>query len=271
MNPAFLPKIEIITDKVQPPPLGRKRRITVLLPYDYDWHPEKRYPVLYLQDGQNLLDNRSPFGNWHVDQRLAEMAEQGMHELIVVAIDHAEKDRVREFSPPSVTRFGTSFGKQYAEFITKELKPIVDATFRTLPSRQHTGIGGSSMGGLISIYAGFMYPEVYGKLLIFSPSLWVAPKIYFEAMKFYNPFATKIYIYAGGEESDSMLPNVQRLISLLKHRGLDGSKIDFKLSVDPHGQHNEARWGQEFPKAVAWLFFEEKASSIESEKSVEHT
>ncbi len=270
MNPAYLPKIHIISDQVKPPPLGRQRRIAVLLPYDYD-QSDKHYPVLYLQDGQNLLDNRSPFGNWHVDQRLAEMAEKGMHELIVVAIDHAEKDRVREFSPPDVNRFGTSFGRQYAQFITKELKPFVDANFRTLPQRMHTGIGGSSMGGLISIYCGFMYPEVYGKLLIFSPALWVAPKIYFQAMKFYNPFATKIYIYAGGKESESMLPNVNRLINMLKHRGLDGSKIEFKLSMDPEGQHTEAKWGEEFPKAVEWLFFEDKATLNTDEKSAHHT
>lgn len=269
MNPKYRPKIIDISEQVKPPPLGRQRRIAVLVPYDYEVSG-KRYPVLYLQDGQNLLDNRSPFGNWHVDEQLARMAERGTHEIIVVAIDHAEKDRVREFSPPDVTRFGSSFGKQYAQFITKELKSYVDAHFRTLPQRQYTGIGGSSMGGLISIYSGLMYPEVYGKLLIFSPALWVAPKIYFQALRFKSPFHTKIYIYAGGKESETMIPNVQRFLNALKRSGHDSNKIEFKLSIDPEGQHNEARWGEEFPKAVEWLFFEDKIEALSDEKSMEH-
>jgi predicted alpha/beta superfamily hydrolase len=256
MNHHRLPKIQVISDKVKAPPLGRQRRIAVLLPYDYDYSG-KHYPVLYLQDGQNLLENRSPYGNWHVDHRLSDMAEYGMNEIIVVAIDHAEEDRIREFSPPEVNKFGLSFGKQYARFITETLKSFVDENFRTLPERQHTGIGGSSMGGLISIYCGFLYPKVYGKMMIFSPSLWIAPKIYFHAIDFFNPFQTKIYLYGGGREGANMVPNIQRLKSALQRRGLDGSKIEFKLSIDPEGEHNEGRWGEEFPKAVEWLYFED--------------
>ena len=255
MNPSFLPKIKIITDEIEPPPLGSERRIAVMLPHDYD-QSRKRYPVLYLQDGQNLFEFRSPFGNWHVDRRMAELAEAGMGDLIVVAIDHAEEERIQEFSPPGVTTFGTSFGKEYARFMAEELKPYVDQNFRTRPDRQHTGIGGSSMGGLISIYSGFIYPEVYGKMMIFSPSLWLTPKIYFQAINFFNPFSTKIYLYAGGKESKTMVPNVQRLKSALQRKGLDGSKIEFRLSIDPEGGHDEASWGEEFPKAVKWLFFE---------------
>ncbi|MEY3368097.1 MAG: hypothetical protein RI973_1252 [Bacteroidota bacterium] len=253
MNPAYLPKIEVISDKVKAPPLGQHRRIAALLPHDYD-RSGKHYPVLYLQDGQNLLEYRSPFGNWHVDHRLAEMAEKGQGDLIVIAIDHAEQDRVREFSPPEVTRFGVSQGRQYANYMVDELKPYVDRHFRTLPDRQNTGIGGSSMGGLISIYSAFIFPEVFGKMMVFSPSLWLTPKIYFQAIDFFNPFDTKIYLYAGGKESDTMIPNVQRLRSALQRKGLDGSKIEFHLSIDPEGEHNEAKWGTEFPKAVAWLF-----------------
>ncbi len=255
MKPDYMPRIEVISDKVKAPPLGRKRRIAVLLPHDYD-ETEKRYPVIYLQDGQNLLDYRSPYGNWHIDHRLAEMAQEGIGDVIVVAIDHADKDRIREFSPPEVTKFGVSVGRQYAAYMVDELKPYVDKHFRTLPDRAHTGIGGSSMGGLISIYSGFLHPEVFGRLMIFSPSLWLTPKIYFQAINFFNPFHTKIYLYAGGNEGTSMIPNVQRLKAALHRRGLDGSKIEFNLSIDPDGEHNEARWGEEFPKAVRWLFFD---------------
>lgn len=254
MNPAFLPKIQVISDKVKAPPLGRKRRIAALLPHDYD-KTDKRYPVLYLQDGQNLLEYRSPYGNWHVDHRLAEMSELGEGDIIVIAIDHAEEERIREFSPPEVTKFGVSAGRQYAQYMAEELKPYVDKNFRTLPGRQFTGVGGSSMGGLISIYCGFIYPEIFGKIMVFSPSLWLTPKIYFHAINFFNPFQTKIYLYAGGKEGASMIPNVQRLKAALQRRGLDGSKIQFNLSIDPEGEHNEGKWGEEFPKAVEWLFF----------------
>ncbi|MBI5917139.1 MAG: alpha/beta hydrolase, partial [Bacteroidetes bacterium] len=244
-----MPKIQIISGKVKAPPLGRKRRIAALLPHDYH-ETKKRYPVLYLQDGQNLFENRSPFGNWHVDQRLALMAEHGIGDIIVIAIDHAEADRIREFSPPEVTKFGISQGKQFAQYMAEVLKPFVDANFRTLPERQHTGIGGSSMGGLISVYCGFIYPEVFCKMMIFSPSLWLTPKIYFHAINFFNPFQTKIYLYAGGNEGASMVPNIQRLKAALQRRGLDGSKIEFNISIDPEGGHNEGKWGEEFPKAV---------------------
>jgi predicted alpha/beta superfamily hydrolase len=254
MKPELLPKIVVISDKVEAPPLGRKRRIAALLPHDYD-QTDKRYPVIYLQDGQNLLEYRSPFGNWHVDHRLAEMAEQGKGGVIVIAIDHAEEDRIREFSPPEVTKFGVSVGRQYAAYMVEVLKPYVDQHFRTLPGRSHTGIGGSSMGGLISIFSGFIYPEVFGKMMIFSPSLWLTPKIYFQAINFFNPFQTKIYLYAGGNEGANMIPNVQRLKAALQRKGLDGSKIEFQLSIDPEGEHNEAKWSEEFPKAVEWLFF----------------
>ncbi|MFQ5447445.1 MAG: carbohydrate esterase, partial [Saprospiraceae bacterium] len=110
---------------------------------------------------------------------------------------------------------------------------------------------------LISIYCGFIYPEVFGEMMIFSPALWVAPKIYFRAIKFFNPYQTKIYLYAGGRESENMIPNVQRLQAALQRKGLDGSKIEFNLSINPGGEHNEARWGEEFPKAVEWLYFGE--------------
>lgn len=254
MKSEFSPIIKVISQEVEPPPLGEKRRIAVLLPHDYD-KTRKRYPVLYLQDGQNLLEHRSPFGNWHVDQQMEKMARNGMGDLIVVAIDHAEEERIREFSPPEVTKFGVSFGKQYARFMAEELKPYVDQHFRTRPDRQNTGIGGSSMGALISIYSGFIYPEVYGKMMIFSPSLWLTPKIYFRAINFVNPFYTKIYLYAGGKESETMIPNVQRLKAALQSKGLESAKIEFKVSIDPEGNHGESRWGEEFPKAAEWLFF----------------
>lgn len=249
---AYLPKIELLSEDFDIPDLIKTRRIAALLPHNYG-QTDKRYPVLYLQDGQNLFDDYAPFGSWGVDKKLALMAEQGFGDIIIVAIDHAEKDRISEFTPSYHTRLGSGDGKKYVRFLADRLKPYVDRHFRTLPEREHTGIGGSSMGGLISIYAGLMYPEVYGKLMIFSPSLWVAPKIHFHFMNFYDPHDMQVYVYAGEGESENMVPNIRRFMGAFEENNKNAFR--FELSLDPKGAHNEARWGQEFPKAIEWLFF----------------
>ncbi|NUO02954.1 MAG: hypothetical protein HUU01_20285 [Saprospiraceae bacterium] len=249
----LLPKIRIISESFQIPQLIKTRRIAALLPHDYD-HTNRRYPVLYLQDGQNLFDDYAPFGSWGVDKKLAELAEKGLGNVIVIAIDHASEARIAEFTPSYPTRLGIGEGKKYARFLKETLKPYVDANFRTLPDREHTGIGGSSMGGLISIYAGLMFPEVYSKLMIFSPSLWVAPNIHFHSGNLKTSYGTKIYLYGGGAESAGMAPSLKRIKETLEQQG-QGSNMDIRLVIDPRGRHNEARWGKEFPRAIKWLFF----------------
>jgi predicted alpha/beta superfamily hydrolase len=255
-NPSYLPKIKVIDANFYMPQLKKTRKISVLLPYNYEKNPQKRYPVLYLQDGQNLFDPQSPYGNWAIDQKLAVLAEKGIGDVIIVAIDHAGNERVNEFLPIKNTKVAAaSDGKKYVRFIADTLKTFVDAEYRTIPDRLHTGIGGSSMGGLISIYAGLMYPSVFGRLMIFSPSLWVTQNAPFENITFKTPLPTKIYAYAGGREGISMIPNVKRFRDNLKNQGLKDSDVNFKLVIDPQGSHSEMRWGQEFPKAVEWMFF----------------
>lgn len=252
-QPDLLPKIEVLTEEFDMPVSIKTRRIAVLLPHDYE-QSDKKYPVLYLQDGQNLFDKYAPFGSWEVDKKLAILKEKGIGDIIVVSIDHAEKERIVEFTPSHDTPLGVGLGKKYVRFLADRLKPFIDKTYRTLTDREHTGIGGSSMGGLISVYAGLMYPEVYGKLMIFSPAFWVSPNIPFEVFSVYNPQDMKIYLYAGGNESKNMIPNVQKFKSDFE-KAVQGANIDFQLEIDMNGRHNEARWGREFPKAVEWMFF----------------
>ena len=255
-NPAFMPKIEIVDAAFFIPQLKKTRRVVALLPYDYHVQPEKRYPVLYLHDAQNLFDDKAPFGNWGIDKKLAILAEKGMGDIIIIAIDHGGAERVGEFLPPVNNRkLGKSTGRKYVRFIVQTLKKYIDGLFRTLPDRLHTGIGGSSMGGLITIYAALMYPSVFGRLMIFSPSLWAMQNVPFNTIHFLQPNPTKIYAYAGGMEGSSMLPNIEHFQQSLKNQGFDETKVQFKKSIDPHGLHNERRWGEEFPKAVEWLFF----------------
>lgn len=253
-DPGLLPEIRIISEHFEIPQLIRTRRITALLPHDYE-QSDRRYPVLYLQDGQNLFDEYAPYGNWALDKKLAQLAEKDMADVIIIAIDHARENRIVEFTPSAKTKLGAGEGKKYVRFLADTLKPFVDKHFRTIPDRTHTGIGGSSMGGLISIYAGLMYPEVFGKLLIFSPSLWVAPNIHFHAIHLEESYDMKIYIYGGEGESANMVPNIRKFKQALEESG-SAANIQFKLSVDPQGEHNEERWGEEFPQALEWLFFD---------------
>lgn len=256
---AYLPQIRIISEAFEIPQLIKTRRIAALLPHDYETSG-KHYPVLYLQDGQNLFDDYAPFGSWGVDKKLAVMAERGIHELIIIAIDHAEEERIEEFTPSYRTRLGVGQGKKYVSFLADTLKPYVDSHFRTLPDRENTGIGGSSMGGLISIYAGLMYPQVYSKLMIFSPSLWVAPNIHFHAIQFQEVMRTKVYLYGGGGEGANVVPNIQKLKAALEKQGQDG-RMQFELAIDPKGEHNEKRWGEEFPRAIEWLYYDTKTEN----------
>jgi len=250
----FKPIVQVISDEFNIPQLNRKRRIAAILPNDY-FTSNKRYPVLYLQDGQNLYNDYAPFGTWGVDKSMTKLAEEGKGDVIIIAIDHGGVDRIEEFNPFPTKKLSNSQGRNYVNFLKDTLKPYVDSHFRTLPDRENTAIGGSSMGGLITIYSGFRYPETFGKLMVFSPSLWVNPNIHFESMNFYKLFKSKIYLYAGAREGASMIPLINHFKESLHRKGLNEHIIKIKTAIDPRGQHNEYRWGIEFPKAIKWLFF----------------
>ncbi|SDK21625.1 Predicted hydrolase of the alpha/beta superfamily [Flavobacterium noncentrifugens] len=255
-KPNFLPQIHLISDEFEMPQLNKKRKIWALLPYDYDSSDES-YPVLYLQDAQNLFNEQAKYGNWEIDKKLAVMSEYNIGKIIVIAVEHAEKDRIKEYNVGK-TVLGVGQGKKYIRFITDTLKPFVDKKFRTKKEREFTGIGGSSMGGLVSIYSGLMYPEVYGKLMIFSPSLWVVPKMNFTGVEFDEPADTKIYLYAGGDESETMIEHVKRFKKNMIKSEFIADKMKIKLSINMEGKHSETYWSDEFPKAIEWLFFNTK-------------
>lgn len=250
----FTPLKQLIEEAFVIPQLGKTRRIWALLPHDYATS-EKRYPVLYLQDAQNLFDNKGPFGNWEIDRHMAEMAKAGKGDFIVIAIDHGGKERIKEYSPYRHRSFGSGEGKKYAAFIIDTLKPYVDKTFRTLPEREYTGIGGSSMGGLISAYIGIKYPEHFSRLMIFSPSFWYSDKIYFDAFNYQYTLPTKIFIYAGEKESPFMTRHIHRFKRAIRSGNFVSTVTRFKIKINPDGQHQEHFWGEEFQEAVEWLFF----------------
>jgi len=251
------PIIEELNQTFHFPQNGRKRGIYVMLPHNYYTNTQRRYPVLYMHDAQNLY-GYGPFGSWHIDKSLEHLTSAGLGDIIIVAIEHAAEFRIEEFMPYKHKDISGQAGKTYSEFVSTELKQTIDRQYRTLPDRKHTGMGGSSLGGLITIYAGIMFPHIFSKLLIFSPSLWAAPRIYFDAAKYLSPCVSDIYLYAGGAESKFMVPNTTRFKETLESQGQKSQGLTFKLSIDPSGQHNEARWAKEFPLALKWLFFRDK-------------
>jgi predicted alpha/beta superfamily hydrolase len=252
---SFLPQVLLISDEFEIPQLNKTRKIWALLPHDYDSSTES-YPVMYLQDAQNLFNEDAPYGNWEIDKKLAVMAEYKIGKIIIIAIEHAEKERIKEYNVGN-TVLGKGQGKKYIRFVTETLKPFVDSNFRTKKEREFTGIGGSSMGGLISVFSGLMYPEIYGKLMIFSPSLWVVPKLIIDSDN-ENTDDTKIYLYAGGDESETMIEHVKTFKQNMIASEFVKDKMKINLSINMQGKHSERYWSDEFPKAIEWLFFNSK-------------
>jgi len=251
----YSPIIEVIEEEYEIPQLNRKRRISALLPSDY-YQTDKSYPVLYLKDGQNLFDDHAPFGNWAIDRSLARLAEQGLNNVIVIAIDHGGNDRITEYLPYFNKKVGNGEGERYLQFMQDTLIPYVNKKYRTRPERENTGIGGSSMGGLISLFAGLNYQHLFSRLMVFSPSLWIAPRIFQQAANFDPQLPINVYIYAGGKESANHIPNVTRFKNILLGGHKNFSNIRLHVSLNPEGTHSERYWREEFPKALKWLYYE---------------
>jgi len=232
--------------------LDRQRTVRIYLPPGYE-KTHQRYPVLYMHDAQNLFDDTTAFsGEWNVDEALDTLAKSRGLKLIVVGIDNDGEHRLHELSAWDDPKYGKSEGKQYTAFIVEVLKPYIDAHYRSKPDRINTAIMGSSLGGLISHYAIFQYPEVFGKAGIFSPSYWYAPEVFDFSAARPLPTDAKVYFYAGGKEGDEMLPQFNRMIALLQQPAQHN--VTFFVKINPVAQHNEAAWRAEFPLAVSWLF-----------------
>jgi len=233
------------------PGLGRERLVRLYLPPSYASAPGRRYPVIYMHDGQNLFDAATAYaGEWGVDETLNELARSEGFEAIVVGIDNGSERRMNELAPYAHPRIGAAEGAQYLSFVVDVLKPLIDRRYRSLPGREHTAIMGSSMGGLISHYAIQRYPDVFSKAGLFSPSYWVAPALFDDvAARALAPDA-RLYLYVGGREGD-MVADARRMHETLLRRNPPQA---LTLHVAPEAEHNEAAWRAEFARALRWLF-----------------
>ena len=231
--------------------LGSIRRLRVYLPPDYA-KGERRYPVLYMFDGQNLFDDATSYaGEWGVDESMDALAREEKFSAIVIGIDHGNEQRFNELIPYWNVRFLPNWGAVFADDVVQVIKPFVDANYRTLPDRAHTAILGSSLGGLEADYAIHRYPEVFGKAGVFSPSYWVSDEPFDQAQRTALPLDSRVYLYMGGKEGEDSVANVERMAQLLRvHGGADAVAVQ----VVAEAEHNERAWRVAFPVAVRWLF-----------------
>ncbi|MFN0203125.1 MAG: alpha/beta hydrolase-fold protein [Bacteroidia bacterium] len=265
-NHTIVGSVHILQTEFLMPQLGRKRRIWVYLPPDYELNLAKRYPVLYMHDGQNLFDNVfSAFGEWGIDEAMQTLFAAGYSPAIVVGIDNGGADRINEYAAWKHPTHGGGEGEKYMQFIIQTLKPHIDASYRTFSDRENTGLMGSSMGGLISMYGGIAHQEIFGKLGIFSPSFWFTPDCYHQIKETGKKANMKFYFMCGGQESQAMVGDVERMMDTLLSVGF--SKEEIHKKVIPNGQHSEWLWRQEYPEAYQWLFggsIENQAHHVEN-------
>ena len=230
------------------PELNVQKKIWVYLPKDYATS-NKKYPVIYMHDAQNLFDKKTSFvGEWEVDETLNAMDAN----LIVIGIEHGNEKRLDELTPFKNEKYGGGNGDNYLNFIIKTLKPKIDSLYRTKANAKNTAIFGSSLGGLLSFYAVIKHPEVFGKAVVFSPSFWFSEEIY-TLMKNAEKTKAQIFFLAGDKESETMVADLKKMVTLLDRNRCECLKFN-KSVIVKGGEHNEKLWRENFAEAVKWLF-----------------
>ncbi len=273
---------KIETFNVTIPYTGLQRRVWVYLPSEYALN-EERYPVLYMHDGQNLFEESTSYCGviWDAHTAVERAMVKGLTDgVIIVAMDNAASEneetvgRMDEYSPwvntevkdsllaGIITRDAGGYGDQYAKFIVEKLKPIIDEKYRTLPDRDNTGIAGSSMGAIISLYTALEYEDVFSKVGVLSPATWFCEKDLMKLIKEHAPdIPIKWYVDVGTNEtsnesiegfSDLYVKGAMEIYESLLHVGVKEENL--KLVVDEGAYHNEDAWARRFPDAFEWLF-----------------
>jgi predicted alpha/beta superfamily hydrolase len=240
--------VQIIATAFYMPQLDRYRRIWIYLPASYA-HSKKNYPVLWMHDGQNVFEDSSSFsGEWGVDEALDTLGPK-YGEMIVVAVDHGGEKRFNEYSPYGAEKFGKGEGDAYVDFLVKTLKPYIEKHYRTIKKASGNYIAGSSMGGIISLYAILKYPDQFGGAGILSPAFWITPGIKDDVRKYGSKVKGKLYFYAGKMESETMVQDMLAVFDEMQKC----SKAKMKSVIRDDGKHNESTWRKEFPLFYKWI------------------
>jgi|SRR5690554_1206405 len=226
--------------------LDNKRDIIIWFPPSYKENSRKRYPVLYMHDGQNIMDPKTSFAgvDWRVDETVTSLIkEKTIKEIIVVGI-YNTKDRMEEYS-------NSIKGNKYIQFIIDELKPFIDANYRTLSSRENTAVMGSSMGGLISFYLVWNFPDVFSKAGCLSSSFYFDDEHAIKMVKNYSGPKKNIKIYLDHGE-DGIIGNQRMFCALTKKGFMIGKDIDYYYA--PGAVHNEEAWAERLERPLRFLF-----------------
>ena len=243
--------------------------LRVLVPANYfsPHNAHRSYPVLYLQDGQNLFDEASsPQGEWHVDETVEHLVGGfKIPPMFVVGIDNAGDARSSEYLPypdPLNDKHGAADlnlqGKEYARFLTTEVMPFIEKRYRIARGAMNTGIGGSSYGGVITLYTALQYPTVFGHLLVESPELRVGKNQLLKDSEQAKLLPGKIYIGVGTKEGGNPIQNTQMvdqvrdLEAILVKKGLGASRL--RVAIEEGGKDEEAAWSRRLPDALLFLY-----------------
>lgn len=243
----------LVRPRVLSPELHNFRTLVVALPASYH-RSDRRYPVVYMQDGQNLFDPATAYaGDWRLADSLRDLDADGV-EAIVVGIFNAGPDRLHEYSPEPDRRLGGGRGRRYLDFVTGTVKPLIDRDFRTRPDRTHTAIAGSSMGGLISLWAWLRHSDVFGAVGALSPSLWFADRAILDAVSGARHLApSRLYLDIGLDEPGQAVADVRRLRDLLARHDHLADRVTLDYLEDAGGVHDEAAWGRRVTRALPFL------------------
>ncbi|CAA9347302.1 MAG: hypothetical protein AVDCRST_MAG71-2571 [uncultured Lysobacter sp.] len=247
---------------------GNERTIRVLLPAGYGdaANTERRYPVLYMLDGQNVFDaclSDVSRREWGVDETVRQLvADSKIPPLIVVGVDHAGAARGHEYLPYKDfigdADMAEPAGKRFPDFMSKEVMPLVDGRYRTLTGQPNTGIGGSSYGGIASLYALLARPHTFGYALIESPVLWIGMGQLVRDTSPLTAMPRKVFMGFGGKEigdaevSERVIGLVRQVEANFRAAGYDDT--DLKVVIDPQAEHNEPAWEKRLPGALMFLF-----------------
>lgn len=253
------PQVRILSDTFYIPTLQKKRRIWLYLPKGYE-NSSISYPVLYMHDGQNLFDAATSFaGEWKIDESLDSLQALGDRGCIVVGIDNGGGERLNEYSPWINNQYGGGKGDEYVDFIVQYLKPYIDTQYRVLTDKDNTGIAGSSMGGLISMYAGIAYPDVFGRVGALSSAFWFSGEAYSQVSATGVKSSSYFYMLSGAQEGGNQAGDMEKMVTTLLSSGAATGQVYSKTHSD--GKHSEWYWAREFPSMYKWLF-EKKTSQI---------
>jgi predicted alpha/beta superfamily hydrolase len=239
--------------------LEAERDVLVYVPPGYDSDEGRRYPVLYLHDGQNLFDGATSFvpgQHWRAGETAQELiAAREVEPLVIVGVYNTGRARADEYTPTHDGRFRVG-GKAdlYGRLLTEELKPFVDARYRTRAAAEDTGLGGSSLGGLVSLYLGLRYPRVYGRLAVLSPSVWWGGGMILKEVRSLGPKPeTRVWLDTGTGEGEPALRNVRYLRDALTGKGWRLGE-DLSYLEDDGAGHNELAWAGRFARVLKFLF-----------------